>query len=237
GVWDLNGFNENVDQLSISSGGTLRNGAATSTSTITTISGYTAMLSGPNCQFDVSASDGNLNFNGALGGNGSVVKIGAGVLNLNSNNTYTGNTTVNAGTLALAFPSLASGSTVAIATNAMLQLNFAATNTIGALLLNGVSQPLGIYNAANTPAYLAGTGSLQVAIPSQPTNITYSVSGNSLVLSWPSNYVGWILQSNAVKLTVSSNWHDVPGSQTNSQFTAPLTIPGISNNYFRLRYP
>jgi autotransporter-associated beta strand protein len=50
GVWDLNGYNENVDQLSISAGGTLRNGAAASTSTLTTISGYTAMLSGANCQ-------------------------------------------------------------------------------------------------------------------------------------------------------------------------------------------
>src|ERR1019366_8491549 len=44
GVWDLNGHSENVDQLSITSGGTLRNGAPTSTSHLTTISGYTAML-------------------------------------------------------------------------------------------------------------------------------------------------------------------------------------------------
>jgi autotransporter-associated beta strand protein len=109
GVWDLNGWNENVDELSISSGGTLRNsatllngsGAASSTSTLDTVSGYTAMLSGTNCQFDVTASDGVLNFDGVLGGSGSLVKIGLGVLNLASNNTYTGNTVISNGTLAL----------------------------------------------------------------------------------------------------------------------------------------
>jgi autotransporter-associated beta strand protein len=90
-----------VDQLSISGGGTLRNGAPASTSTLTTISGYTAILSGTNCQFDVKAADGILNFKGALAGAGSLVKIGLGVLNLESNSIYTGNTVINGGTLAL----------------------------------------------------------------------------------------------------------------------------------------
>ena len=239
GVWDLNGWNENVDQLSISGGGTLRNGAPSSTSTLTTISGYTAMLSGTNCEFDVTAADGILNFNGALGGSGSLVKTGAGLLNLNSNNTYTGDTTVSGGTLALSYPSLASASTVTIATNALLQLNFAATNMVGGLILNGASQPAGLYNAASTPSYLAGTGSLLVGttIPTTPTNITISVSGNMAVLSWPSNYVGWILQTNAAGLAFSGNWHDVPGSGTNTQLTVPVTNPAISNEFFRLRHP
>jgi autotransporter-associated beta strand protein len=237
GAWDLNGWNENVDQLSISSGGTLRNAAPTSTSTITTISGYTAMLSGANCQFDVTAADGTLNFNGALGGSGSLVKVGLGLLNLNSNNTYTGNTTASNGTLALAFPCLANASTVTVATNAILQLNFAVTNTVGALVLNGVSQPLGIYNAANTPAYLAGTGSLLIGIPTNPTNLTFSISANTLSLSWPSTYVGWILQTNAINVGVSNDWYDVPGSATNTQLAFPMNNPAVSNEFFRLRHP
>ncbi len=101
GLWDLNGWNENVDKLSISSGGTLRNGAPASTSTLNTISGYTAMLSGANCQFDVTAVDGILNFKGAIGGSGSLVKVGLGVLNLLSNNVYTGSTVISNGTIAL----------------------------------------------------------------------------------------------------------------------------------------
>lgn len=239
GVWDLNGWNENVDQLSISSGGTLRNGAAASTSTLTTISGYTALLSGANCQFDVPAVDGILNFNGALGGSGSLVKTGLGLLNLNSNNTYTGDTTVSGGTLALVYPCLASASTVTVATNAILELDFAVTNTVAALVLGGTNQPAGIYDATTDPSFLGGTGSLQVgsSIPSSPTNITYSVSGNNLSLSWPSNYVGWILQTNAINVSVSTDWYDVPGSETNTQLTFPMDNPAITNEFFRLRHP
>ena len=239
GVWDLNGWSENVDKLFISNGGTLRNGAAASTSTFTAISGYPATLTGTNCQFDVVAADGNLNFNGIITGSGSLVKTGAGVLNLNSNNTYTGNTTVSGGTLALNFPCLANAAAVTVATNAILQLNFAATNPVAALVLNGSSKAAGIYNATTDPTYLAGTGSLQVgsSIPTNPTNLTFSVSANTLSLSWPSNYVGWILQTNVAGLTVGSGWYDVPGSSTNTQLSVPLTNSTVTSEFFRLRYP
>ena len=103
----------------------------------------------------------------------------------------------------------------------MLELNFAATNTVAALVLNGVTQPAGLYDAATVPAYLAGTGSLQVvpSLPSSPTNLMFSVSGNTLSLSWPSNYVGWILQTNVINVGVSNDWYNVPGSETNTQLT------------------
>ena len=99
GVWDLNGWNENVDKLSISGGGTLRNGAAGS-STLNLISGYTAALTGTNCQFDV-ADGGTLNFQGPIAGSGSLVKTGLGLLTLSSNCSFTGDTLISAGTLAL----------------------------------------------------------------------------------------------------------------------------------------
>ncbi len=101
GVLDLNGHNENMDKLSISGGGTLRNSASGSTSTLTLISGFMATLSGTNCQFDVVAVDGALNIKGVIAGSGSLVKTGLGVLNLLSNNLYTGNTVIGNGTLAL----------------------------------------------------------------------------------------------------------------------------------------
>jgi hypothetical protein len=106
-------------------------------------------------------------------------------------------------------------------------------------VLNGVSQPLGIYNAASTPAYLAGTGSLQVSptIPTSPTNITFSVSANTLRLAWPSNYRGWVLQTNAINVGVSTDWHDVPGSESTNQLAFPMTNPAVTNEFFRLRLP
>jgi len=128
---------------------------------------------------------------------------------------------------------------VTVATNALLQLNFAATNTVAALVLNGTNQPAGVHNATTDPTYLAGTGSLQVGstIPSSPTNITVSVSGNNLTLSWPSNYVGWILQTNAINVGVSNDWFNVPGSETNTQLTFPMNNPAITYEFFRLRHP
>ena len=100
GTYDLNGFNENMDLLSLSAGGTLRMGSNGAASTIDLISGHTASLGDTNCVFDV-ASNGFLVFQGPIGGSGALVKIGAGTLNLISNNVYTGDTIIANGTLAL----------------------------------------------------------------------------------------------------------------------------------------
>jgi autotransporter-associated beta strand protein len=239
GVFDLNGQSERVDVLTISDGGTLRNSASNSVSALTLIPASALTLANANSLFDVTAVDGELDINSLVTGAGSLVKTGLGVLNLNSNNTYTGNTTVSGGTLILNYPCLANTATVTVATNAMLELNFAETNTVAALVLNGVSQLAGLYDATKVPACLAGTGSLQVVpgIPSSPTNITFSVSGNTLSLSWPSNYVGWILQTNVINVGVSNDWYNVPGSETNTQLTFPMDNPAITNEFFRLLHP
>lgn len=69
------------------------------------------------------------------------------------------------------------------------------------------------------------------------TNITLLAVGANLTLSWPSNYVGWILQTNGVDLGNSASWGDVPGSQTNRQMTFPMINPALSREFFRLRHP
>ena len=67
------------------------------------------------------------------------------------------------------------------------------------------------------------------------TNIVYGISGNQLTLNWPTNYTGWLLQSNATGL-LNTNWFPVPGSgNTNS---VQITIqPGLSNVFYRLSSP
>jgi autotransporter-associated beta strand protein len=76
-------------------------------------------------------------------------------------------------------------------------------------------------------------------IATNPTNITVSASGGSMNLSWPSDHLGWTLQSNAVSLTSSATWFDYPaatGSRDTTQATIPVT--GTTNSvYFRLKYP
>ena len=54
--------------------------------------------------------------------------------------------------------------------------------------------------------------------------ITSVVSGNALLLSWPTNYIGWTLQAqtNAPGGGISTNWNIVSGSTTTNQISVPL---------------
>lgn len=68
-----------------------------------------------------------------------------------------------------------------------------------------------------------------------PPSIAISVSGSELNLSWPTNYTGWLLQSNAAGLA-TADWSTVPGSgNTNRE---QMTIdPTQTNVFFRLELP
>ena len=112
GTLDLNGNSERVYTLTINSGGTLRNGAASSTSTLTLISPNVFTLADSNSFFDAPAPDAFLDISGSIAGPGSLVKTGAGSLVLFGTNIYTGNTTISAGTLALSEPGSISNSAV-----------------------------------------------------------------------------------------------------------------------------
>jgi autotransporter-associated beta strand protein len=187
----------------------------------------------------VGYNNSSTTYSGVMSGPGSLIKVGTGTLTLSGANTYTGDTTVAAGTLELAQPTLASGSTVAIKSGAALRLSFATTNRVTALVLNGLNQPTGVYKSGNASPYITGTGSLLVLpIASNPTNITFSVSGNTLGLSWPTDHLGWILQSqtNSLSTGLSANWIDVPG--TTSITSTNISInPAVPTMFFRLRHP
>ena len=65
-----------------------------------------------------------------------------------------------------------------------------------------------------------------------PPRIASSMSGNQLTLSWPTNYVGWQLESNATGLA-GANWFPVSGSGSTNR--AQITVqPGPSNVFYRL---
>ena len=183
---------------------------------------------------------GNTTISAVIGANvtGVTQNSATSPLILSATNTYTGPTTVNAGTMVIQVASLAASSTVSVASNAVLQLDFTTTNVVAGFITNGVSLPVGVYNVTNVAPFIAGSGSLEVASagPSGPAMLTNSYNGTVLSLSWPTNQ-GWRLleQTNALSKGLSTNWVDVtPGSSSSTNITVDKTKPTV---FYRLAYP
>jgi autotransporter-associated beta strand protein len=98
------------------------------------------------------------------GQEGTLTKLGNGTLTLSGQNSYTGDTTVFAGTLELASASLADTSTVSIDAGAVLHLNHAALDQVAALVIDGTPLEAGVYDASSpeTSGYITGSGSIEV---------------------------------------------------------------------------
>ena len=75
------------------------------------------------------------------------------------------------------------------------------------------------------------------SVATVPAKITTSLSSSNLTLSWRTNYLGWILQTNRVGLGAGGAWGNVPGSQTNTQASFPINNPAAPMVFFRLRHP
>ena len=71
-----------------------------------------------------------------------------------------------------------------------------------------------------------------------PPIISIRVSGNTLTLSWPTDHLGWTLQTqtNSLAKGLGNNWVAVPGSgsATNATITINPANPAV---FFRLRSP
>ena len=187
----------------------------------------------------VTLDGGTVTVGGAVGDGGagySLTKDGTGTLVLKGGTTYKGNTTVTGGALVLTNATLATNSTISIAVTAgaVLELEFAVTNTVGRLVLDGIAQPAGVYGSINSTPGFAGTGSLLVLglTAPTPTNITYSVSGSVMTLNWPAGQ-GWNLQSNSVSLASSNDWHTVAGATPPYPITINPANPAV---FYRLKY-
>lgn len=103
-----------------------------------------------------------------------------------------------------------------------------------ASLPSGVSGYLS-NNVANLSVDVVITNAPAVINPNA-TNITVSVSGKQLTLSWPADHTGWLLQSNSVSLTSTNSWFTISGSGGTNQFTFTVdpTKPSV---FFRMLKP
>lgn len=105
-------------------------------------------------------------------------KTGAGTLQLTRANTYTGNTTVEEGTLILDQAFLANTADVELTTGATLQLDFAGSDTINALRIDGSPQDAGTWGRTGHPT-------------AQHTSSLITGDGLLHVGAAPAGYTGW----------------------------------------------
>jgi fibronectin-binding autotransporter adhesin len=231
GTLDLNGFNQTLAGVVQGPTPGIIGNSSTNANATLTLTG-TSTFAGTIVDVINNGTNGNQKVSLTVNSSGTVTLTGT--------NSYSGNTTVSAGTLALAVASIATNSTVLVANGAVLQLDFAETNLVAGLVTNAVALPPGIYSAANLSPFLAGTGSLEIAVagPVYPaaTLLTNSVSGNTLSLSWPAAQ-GWRLESqtNALSTGVSTNWSPATDSSVSStNITIDPTKPTV---FYRLIFP
>ena len=82
----------------------------------------------------------------------------------------------------------------------------------------------------------SGVLSVVATVSTTPTNLTHTVIGGSLTLSWPASHIGWRLETNASGLDVTNAWFTLPGSPLTNQSTLPVDAAS-TNVFFRLVYP
>jgi hypothetical protein len=104
--------------------------------------------------------------------------------------------------------------------------NFAATNLPA---LSGL-------NWSWNPA--AGTLAVVSPVNLTPTNISFSLSGSELTLSWPVSHTGWTLQAqtNSLSTGLSGTWFDITSSITTNSVTVNVD-PAQPTVFYRLFHP
>lgn len=151
GTLAMQGFSDTVGAVTITSGSITGAGG-----TLTSTGGFTLNI------------DGSTSISAHLAGSVGLTKSGTGIATLEESASYSGDTTVEAGTLSLLYATLDDASVVTIADGALLELASGEEDTVDKLFLNGVQMPAGTYGSTSSLAttkdnrYFSSTGTLNV---------------------------------------------------------------------------
>jgi hypothetical protein len=75
-------------------------------------------------------------------------------------------------------------------------------------------------------------------IATYPTNITATVNGSNLEITWPATHLGWYIeaQTNSLSAGLSNNWVAIPSTATVLGYTNTFN-PANGSVFYRLRKP
>jgi len=135
------------------------------------------------------------------------------------------------------YRSTSSGGSYSLIASNLLNAAYIDTTAAGAITYYYVvtaTDLVGYESGYSNEAFATAT----LPFPTTPTNLVFSVSNNNLVLSWPSNYTGWLLQmqTNTLAQGLGTNWTTIPGSDTNHFSVVPIN-PINSAVFYRLKLP
>lgn len=147
-----------------------------------TLEGFTyqtfTAAGGATLEFGTIAGTASATITSTLSGTGGFTWQSSGTLTLAAANSYSGDTVVDVGTLSLQQATLADGSSVFLNGGATLDLVHGETDTVATLWINGVQQPAGSYNSANSSGAITGSGALLVTNgPGAPTGFAAWIDG------------------------------------------------------------
>ena len=242
---------------------TVSNGVLALMEPVSLDSNTTVNVSSSTANIDVTGrSDGTLNLGnskvqtlagfGTITGNlseaaNATVRVGLGILNV------TGTATLN-GALVMQLNRTNAINASKFTAGTLINPAALTVTNVGPALQGGdtfqlFSAAVSGFTATNLPTLtgsmywinnLAVNGSLTVTNPvaTNPTNITATVSGSTLTLSWPADHTGWHLQLQTNSLTTGlyTNWVTLPGSDLVN--TTNFTInPANGSVFYRMVYP
>jgi autotransporter-associated beta strand protein len=199
---------------------------------------FESFFAGPVTLLDVFTMNlettGGFEISGNISGPGGIKSLGTTGWALSGTNTYTGSTTIQAGSIKYSKSNSVAPGRLNIYDGAFASLNYTGTRTIGWLTLGGVDKPAGVYGstsspAANKDAHFAGNGTVTVvpAIGGITNQTVTSVTTNGATLNA-------VLVGNGAPYTVVAYWNRSNGGTnalawTNSAVVGSWTIQNSTN--------